>query len=179
MTGEAVPIVAIVVAVAENGVIGLKGDLPWRIPSEMRHFRRITLGKPLIMGRTTFASLKKPLSGRDNIVLTRQPDFRPDAVLVARTIKDALRIARACAGKRGADEIMVIGGAEIYAEMLPHARRLYLTRVHATPPGDTCFPAVDLAQWAEIQRSDCAREAGDDYDYTTFLFERAVSDRTA
>ncbi len=177
--GEAIPIVSIVAAVAENGVIGRKGDLPWRIPSEMRHFRRLTLGKPVIMGRTTFASLKKPLGGRDNIILTRQPDVQAGGAIVVGSVEEALDLAADCARRRNAGEIMVIGGAEIYAAMVPYARRLYLTRVHASPEGDAYFPSIDLTDWAERQRCDHLREAGDDYDYSTFLFEREEADGIA
>jgi dihydrofolate reductase len=166
------PIIALVVAVAENGVIGRNGRLPWRIPSELQHFKRITMGKPLIMGRNTFASLKKPLEGRDNIVLTRNADYAPNGAIVAHDADKAIDIARRCAKQRGADEIMVIGGAEIYTLMFPHARRIYLTRIHAAPEGDVHFPAYDAARWREREARLQSRGPKDDHDYTLSVLER-------
>jgi dihydrofolate reductase len=177
MTGT--PVVALVAAVAENGVIGRAGGLPWRIPSEMRHFRRLTLGKPVIMGRATFLSLKKPLQGRDNIVLTRGQDVRLDGAIAAASVEEALKLAADCAARRNTDEIMVIGGAEIYAAMLPYVRRLYLTRIHAAPEGDVHFPAIDLARWRELERQEHRREPGDEHDYATILYERDAADPVA
>lgn len=170
---EAAPVIAIVAAVAENGVIGRNGRLPWRIPSEMRHFRRITMGKPVIMGRKTFASLKKPLEGRDNIVLTRQEDFQVQGGIVAATVEDALRIARDHCRKRGVDEAMVIGGADVYAAILPYAERFYLTRVHARPEGSVYFPEGALEGWSEMERVHHPAERGDEFAYTMSRLSRA------
>ncbi len=166
------PVVALIVAVAENGVIGRDGKMPWRIPSEMKHFRRITMGKPLIMGRKTFASLEKPLEGRDDIVLTRNRDHAPKGTIAVESVEQALKVASDCALARSADEIMVIGGAEIYALLLPHAQRLYLTRIHADLEGDIYFPEIDLCGWVECERSYHPRETGDEYDYTVSVLER-------
>src|SRR5687767_11865819 len=121
------PIVALVVAVAENGVIGRAGRLPWRIPSEMQHFRDVTLDKPVIMGRKTFVSLKKPLAKRDNIVLTHNREYAPQGAIAVESVEQALKVAGDCAMARAAKEIMVIGGAAIYAALLPRAGRIYFT----------------------------------------------------
>jgi dihydrofolate reductase len=169
------PIVALVAAVAENGVIGNQGRMPWRIPSELRHFRRTTMGKPLIMGRKTFAAFPKPLDGRDNIVLTHNRDYAPKGAIAVESIEQALKIATDCAVARAAEEIMVIGGAEVYSLMLPHAHRLYLTRVHAEPDGDVHFPSLDLSSWSEAESSYHPRADTDEHDYTITVLERARS----
>ncbi len=166
------PMVALVVAVAMNGVIGRRGRLPWRIPSELRHFKRITMGKPLIMGRKTFVSLGKPLAGRDNIVLTRDRDFSAEGAIVAASAEETLEIARKCAADRGAEEIMVIGGAEIYTQMLPKADRIYLTRVHAEPEGDVFFTLPDAGEWRETSRMLQDEGPDDEFAYTLTVFDR-------
>ena len=142
------PLISLVVAVAENGVIGDRGRLPWHIPADLRHFRHLTMGKPVVMGRRTFESIGRPLPGRRNIVITRQPDWHHAGVLVAHSFDEALRRAGA------APEVMVIGGAQVYAEALPWAQRIHLTRVHARPAGDTRFPEIDANQWEETARLD-------------------------
>lgn len=169
------PVIALIVAVAENGVIGRNGTMPWRIPSDMRAFRRITLDKPVIMGRKTFASLTKPLDGRDNIVLTRYRDFAPQGAIAVESPKQALTVAAACAQARGAEEIMVIGGADVYAAFMAEAHRIYLTRVHAQPDGDVYFPKLDLGEWHETALTRHPRQASDEFDYTTSILERKVS----
>lgn len=146
MTGDAR--IAFIVAVADNDVIGRDGQLPWRLPTDLRHFRTLTLGKPVIMGRKTYQSIGKPLDGRDNIVLTRQAGFAVAGVHVAATPEAAIALARRLARERGVDEVQVIGGAEVYAALLPWADRLYLTRVHAAPDGDAHF-SLDQADWVE------------------------------
>jgi dihydrofolate reductase len=166
------PRIALVVAVAENNVIGRNGRLPWRIPSELQHFKRITMGKPLIMGRKTFASLKKPLEGRDNIVLTRDPGFAAEGALPATTLDEAIRIASDCAQARGADEIMVIGGAQIYEASLGLAQRIYLTRIHAAVDGDTFFPAISQAEWRKTVSVSCEAGPKDDYGYSLTVMDR-------
>lgn len=130
-------------AVAENGVIGAKGALPWRLPDELAHFKRTTLGKPVLMGRRTFESLGRPLPGRTNVVLTRASDFRPAGVEVAHDLDAALSRVP------DAPEVMVIGGAAVYAAALPRADRIYLTRVRAEPEGDVFFPDLDPSDWRE------------------------------
>ena len=164
--------ISLVVAVAENGVIGKDGRLPWQMRSDLKRFRAITIGKPVIMGRRTFQSLKRPLDQRDNIVVTRDPGFRPEGAVVAASFEAALSIARACAGAHGADEIMVIGGAQLYEAAMPHADRIYLTRVHAKPEGDTFFPEPDAACWREVSREALPRGPGDDHAATISILDR-------
>lgn len=132
--------ISLIVAVAENGVIGRGGQLPWRLPADLQHFKRITLGKPVLMGRKTWASIGKPLPGRRNLVVTRDPNFTAPGAEVYVNLDEALRAAA------DAPELMVIGGADVYRALLPRAQTLYLTRVHAQPVGDTVFPAL-TADW--------------------------------
>jgi dihydrofolate reductase len=145
--------IVLIAAVADNGVIGADGTIPWRLKSDQQRFKMITLGKPVVMGRRTFLSLKRPLSGRTNIVLTRDPDFRAAGALVTTSFAEARAVARADALRRSVDEIAVIGGAEIYAQWMPYADRIEITEVHIRPQGDTCFAAIDAAQWEEVARS--------------------------
>jgi dihydrofolate reductase len=153
--------IALIAAVAENGVIGVGGGLPWRIKADLRKFRAITMGKPVVMGRKTFESIGRALDGRDVIVVTRQKGFAPDGVSVAASLKEALVFAEECARKRGAEEIMVGGGGEVYAEALPLAERLYITHVASRPPGDTRFPDVEPEVWAEVSREALPASEGD------------------
>lgn len=163
------------VAVAENGVIGRGGSLPWRQPSDLRTFRRLTMGKPVIMGRRTYQSIGKPLDGRDSIVVTRDASFAAPGVTAVRSLDAALQVARARAHQRAVDEVMIIGGAEIYAASLPIADRIYLSRVHATVAGDTVFPALDPAAWREVAREPIPPDPRDDYAATLLIFERIDS----
>ena len=163
--------IALIAAVAENGVIGRDRDMPWRLPTDLKRFRALTLGKPVIMGRKTFETLGKPLPGRDNIVVTRDRGFAAGGVRVAHSIEEAIATAQALAGEHGADEIFVIGGGEIYAAALPHAERLYLTRVHARPEGDTCFPSIDPRDWREVAREAAPAGERDSADMTFLIFE--------
>ncbi len=146
-------IVAFVVARATNGVIGRDGGLPWRIPADLAHFKRLTVGKPVLMGRRTFDSIGKPLPGRHNIVLTRTPGWSAPGVTVAPNLAEAIAAAGMDPRARP-DALMVIGGAAVYAETLPLARRVYLTEVHAEPEGDTVLPAFRPETWAEVERVD-------------------------
>lgn len=165
-------IISLVVAVADNGVIGRDGTLPWRISSDLKTFRRLTMGKPLIMGRRTFQSLKKPLDGRDNIVVTRDAGFRPEGAIVAADFDAALAIARQCAKKRGVDEIAVIGGTSVFAEALPIADRMYKTEVHGSPAGDAYFPTVDWGAWREVAREALPSGPNDDFPATLIELRR-------
>jgi dihydrofolate reductase len=165
--------IILVVAVAENGVIGRDNKLPWRIKSDLKFFRSVTIGKPVVMGRKTYASIGKPLPGRTNIVVTRQPDFAEAGILVAPGIDQALAAARGDALRRGADAIAVIGGTDIFAQTMPMADRLILTLVHANPPGDTYFPPVDPAVWREAERLPQPKGPDDEYGFTIVNFERA------
>jgi dihydrofolate reductase len=165
-------IISLVVAVADNGVIGRDGTLPWRISSDLKTFRRLTMGKPLIMGRRTFQSLKKPLDGRDNIVVTRNPDYRPEGAIVAADFNAALAVARECASKRGVDEIAVIGGTSVFAAALPIADRIYKTEVQGSPVGDAYFPAVAWEAWREVAREALPRGPNDDFSATLIELRR-------
>ena len=144
--------VALILARADNGVIGRAGGLPWHLPGDLKYFKRITMGKPVVMGRKTYQSIGKPLPGRPNLVVTRDPDFRPEGVEVFAEVAAALDRAQDLAEKTAAEEVMVIGGGQIYALTLALARRIYLTEVHAAPEGDTTFPDLDPAEWREVRR---------------------------
>ncbi len=166
------PRIALIVAVAENGVIGRDGTMPWRLSSDLKYFRRLTMGKPVIMGRRTFQSIGRPLDGRDNIVITCDRGFAADGVTIVRSPDDALERAAAFAEARGADEIMVIGGGTIYAAIFDRADRLYLTEVHAAPDGDTKFPDFERHEWREISRQRFAAGAKDSAAYSLVVYER-------
>lgn len=154
-------IVAFVVAMAENGVIGRNGQLPWRMPTDLKQFRKLTLGKPVIMGRKTYESIGKPLDGRDNIVITRQKDFAPPGVHVVDTVTGAVEFGRALAARRGVGEVAVIGGAEVFRAALPLAQRVYLTLVHGRPEGDIVLGAFAPEVWREVSREPMQQTAGD------------------
>jgi len=166
------PIIALVVAKAENGAIGQGGDLPWHLRSDMRYFRQITMGKPIVMGRLTFASLGRALDGRVNIVLTRNAAFEATGAVMAYNLEEALDVARKAAAKSGAAEIMIIGGEDVFREVLPQADRIYLTEVHAAPEADTWFPELDMSKWQETSRE--AHDAGpkDDHAFSFVVLDR-------
>jgi dihydrofolate reductase len=147
------PRVSLIVAMASNGVIGRGNGLPWKLPEDLRRFKASTMGKPLLMGRKTYESIGRPLPGRVNIVLTRAAGWSAPGVSVVHTVEEALSAAG------DASELMVIGGAEIYRLVMPFARRIYLTQVHAEVPGDTYFPALDLSQWVDVE---CAAYPADE-----------------
>jgi dihydrofolate reductase len=165
-------IISLIVAVAENGVIGRDGGLPWRLSSDLKTFRRLTMGKPMIMGRRTFQSIGKALDGRDNIVVTRDPAFAVTGVSACDSMHDALTLARVLAATRGADEIMVLGGTSVFDMALPIADRIYLTRVHAAPEGDTYFQPLDGEVWHEVSREALPQGPRDDFASTLFVYER-------
>ena len=164
--------ISLIVAVAKNGVIGRDGGLPWRLSSDLKTFRRLTMGKPLIMGRRTFQSLGKPLDGRDNLVVTRDPRFAAEGAEVFSALEPALDRAATLAIARGAGEIMVIGGAELYSQALVRADRIYWTEVDAEPEGDTWFPALNRDQWRETHREAIMRGRNDDHDARMLILER-------
>ena len=150
--------VSLIWAMADNGVIGLNNGLPWRLPVDMKHFMTTTLGKPVVMGRKTLESMKSPLPGRTNIVLTRDPNWQRDGVLLVRDMPAAMALAEQQGLIDGVDEVMVIGGAEIYALALPMAERLYVTRVNAQPAGDVYFPPIDLGAWRLLSQQQHAAD---------------------
>ena len=166
--------IALVVAVAENGVIGHNGKLPWRLPSDLKRFRKITMGKPVIMGRKTYDSIDKPLDGRDNIVVTRRRDLAVAGVHVAASVEDAIDLGRELADKRGVDEVMVIGGEGIFRTALAYADRIHLTLVHGTPAGDTRFDVPDAGTWRETTREPMPQGSGDQYPADFIVLERQV-----
>lgn len=141
--------IALIAAVAENGVIGNNNELPWRIPADLKYFKQVTTGKPIIMGRLTYESIGKALPGRTNIVVSATNGWSAVGVEVVRDLKQALTRARQVAVESGVDEVMVIGGASIYQASLPLAQRLYLTRVLMEVAGDTYFPDLHMADWTE------------------------------
>jgi dihydrofolate reductase len=169
--------IVLIAAVAENGVIGRGGDMPWRLKSDMRHLRKHTLGKPVVMGRKTWLSLSiQPLPGRTNIIVTRNKDFTAPGALVAPSLAAALEAAHGDAMRRGVDAIMIIGGAEIYAQAMPLADRLEITQIHMKPQGESLFPSIDPAVWREAAREPNPAGPDDDaaYDFVSYLKANAV-----
>lgn len=149
-----------------NNVIGVQGDLPWKLPDDLKRFKKLTMGKPILMGRLTWESIGRPLPGRQNIVLTRQADFAAEGCDVVASPAAALAAAR------DAEEIMIIGGGQIYELFLPKASRLHITRVHATVDGDAFFPEIDEASWQLVDR-----EPHDADDVNQFAFEFRTYER--
>ena len=165
--------VVLVAAVAENDVIGQGGALPWRLKSDMQGFRERTWGRPVVAGRKTYESFaRKPLPGRTNIVVSRDRELTLPGALVTPTLAGALDVARGDAMRRGVCEIMVVGGAEVYAQTMAMADRLVITRVRLRPPGDAAFPAIDPAVWGEIERTDHAAGPDDEAAFTVHVYER-------
>jgi len=164
--------IVLIVAAAENGVIGSKGSIPWRVKSDVLRLKTMTMGKPVVMGRKTFESLRRPLPGRTNIVVTRDPDFRAAGAVVTSSLPDAWAVARGDALRRFATEIAVLGGAEIYAQWMGSADRLEVTEVHARPEGDTLFPAIDPADWDEVARVRNSASGDDSASYSYVTYRR-------
>ena len=163
-------IVCFVVARATNGIIGRDNALPWHLPADLRHFKRLTVGKPVVMGRRTFESIGKPLPGRQNIVMSRDRAWHREGVTVVPNLAEAIA-AGGMDPRARSEELMIIGGAAVYAEALPIARRVYLTEVHASPEGDTSLPGFGPAIWAETAREDHPGE-GDAPAYSFVTLER-------
>ncbi|MGE0340817.1 MAG: dihydrofolate reductase [Xanthobacteraceae bacterium] len=162
----------IVVAVAENGVIGREQQLPWRIPGDLKHFKAVTMGKPLVMGRKTHESIGKPLPGRTNLVLTRDQDWRAEGVIIAHSLEEILRLANEDANKTGANEIAIIGGSSLFEELLPSVSKIELTEVHASPEGDVYFPQYDRTSFRETRREGPMQGDKDEYAYSVVTLER-------
>ena len=163
---------AIVVAMATNRAIGKDNQLLWHLPEDLKYFKRITMGKPMIMGRKTFESIGRPLPGRVNIVVTRQSDWQRDGVRVVPSIENAIKVAEAQAFIDGVDEIMMIGGAELYTATLPLADKIYLTRVDADIEGDAFFPDINENQWQETSRKTFSSSATNPYNYAFCVLEK-------
>ena len=166
--------IALIAAVAANGVIGRDNGLPWRLKSDLKNFRAVTMGKPVVMGRKTFASLGRQLKGRTVIVVSRDPAFAAPGVIVAPTFDAALATARGDALRRGADTIIIAGGAEIYAQALPLATRLLITEVHKTVDGDVRFPAIDSTVWRESARIEQKPAVEDEAAFAFVTYERTA-----
>lgn len=167
--------ILLVVAVADNGVIGQGGVIPWRLRSDLQRFKRLTLNKPVIMGRKTYQSIGRPLPGRTNIVVTRDRAFEAVGVVVVPSFEAAEWVARGDAMRRSAAEIAVVGGGEIYAHWLPRADRIELTEVHTSPDGDAFFPVLDLDHWQEVGRARQAAGEQDSADFTYVTYRRCNS----
>jgi dihydrofolate reductase len=174
VSGTRAILIVLVAAVAENGVIGRDGRMPWRLKSDLRRFRARTWGNPVVMGRKTFASIGKALAGRTNIVVSRDRNFSAPGVVAAPDVARALETARGDALRRGNAQIVVIGGAEIYAQTLPLADRLDITLVKAQPEGNIRFPAIDPQLWREIERSEHPAGSDDSADVAIITYERAA-----
>ncbi len=158
--------IALIAALSDNQVIGRDNRLPWHLPADLRHFKRLTLDKPIVMGRRTWESLPGLLPRRTHIVVTGNRDYRADGCILVHSIEEALEAAAA------APEVMVIGGQTLYEQTLPLADRLYLTRVHVTLPGDAFFPGYDPGEWREVAREDHRADADNPYDYSFVTLER-------
>src|ERR1700754_2268837 len=166
------PEIVLIAAVAENGVIGSHGAIPWRLKSDMQRLKALTLGRPVVMGRKTFVSIGRPLPGRTNIVVTRDPGYRAAGVVVTTSFAAARAVALGDALRRLATEIAVIGGAEIYAQWMESADRLEVTEVHAKPQGDTHLAPIDLKQWEEVARTSHVRTGDDTADFSYVTYRR-------
>ena len=158
--------ISLIVAASTNNVIGNDGELPWRLSDDLKRFKAVTMGKPIVMGRKTFESIGRPLPGRQNIVISRQDGFAADGCDVVQSIEEAVEVAAA------AEEIMVIGGSQIYAAFLPLADRIYLTRVHAEVEGDAFFPSLDESKWRDSASRIYEVDESNDYACTVSLFSR-------
>jgi dihydrofolate reductase len=170
-TADVRPQIVLIVAVAENGVIGAGGAIPWRLKSDMQRLKAMTMGRPIVMGRKTFESFPRgPLPGRTNIVVTRDAAWRAAGAVVTTSVADAMAIATGDALRRFATEIAIIGGAEIYAQSIDRADRLEITEVHARPDGDTRFATIDAADWEEVARvrNPAGPDDSADFSYVTF-----------
>lgn len=168
---------ALIVAMSRNRVIGRNNALPWYLPGDLRYFKQATMGKPIIMGRKTWDSIGRPLPGRLNIVVTRDPNWPVPAGTVSEpSLERALIRAEAQAEIEGGDEVMVIGGGQIYADVLSQVDRMYVTQVHADIDGDAYFPEVNWDQWEELGREDFSASDNNPYDYSFVVYQRLASD---
>lgn len=164
--------IALIVAMAENQVIGKDNQLPWHLPGDLGYFKRTTLGKPVIMGRKTYESIGRPLPGRPNIVITRQGDWHAEGVTVCNSLDGAISVAQNLVASLAVDEIMVIGGGDLYRQALPLANRLYLTKVHAAVEGDAYFPIIEQQSWQQISEERHSSEGSNPYDYSFIVLNR-------
>ena len=167
--------IAMIVGVAENGVIGTDQTIPWRIPSDMAFFKRTTMGKPIIMGRKQYETVGKPLPGRSNIVVTRQEGYQPEGVAVVDNLEAALAMGGSIAARDGVDEVMIIGGGEIYAQLMDRADRLYISHIALAPTGDVRFPVIDPAVWAVVDEPEIVPNPKDEATYRVNVYERRIA----
>ena len=165
---------SLIVAAAENGTIGQNGRIPWHVSADLRYFKQVTMGAPVIMGRKTYESIGFALPGRSNIVVTRNKKFQAPDVDVVLNLEDALSKARAILEKEGGEELFVIGGAEIYAQAMRMADRIYLTRVHGEFPGDVFFPPLEEDSWKEVASEKQLAESENSPSFSFMIFERVV-----
>lgn len=166
--------ISLIVALTENGVIGLDGDMPWHLSEDLKYFKRVTMGAPIIMGRKTFESVGRALPGRTNIIITRNIDYSAEGIEVALDLESAIKKASSVAGSQGKEEVFVIGGAQIYALALAQAERLYVTEIHQTCPGDAYFPEIQASDWREIKRDARGPETPDCPAYSFVVLDRVV-----
>ena len=159
---------SIIVAMAANGVIGRGNQLPWHLPADLKHFKQLTTGKPILMGRKTWESIGRPLPERTNIVITRDTDYTAAGCVVVHSLEAALRAAE------HNDEVMVIGGSELYRQVLPEVSTIYLTRVHADIDGDAFFPKLDESEWREAERTDCEPDKKNAHAYSFITLQRVT-----
>lgn len=164
-----------VAAVARNGVIGRANGLPWHMRSDLKHFRAATMGKPLLMGRKTYESIGRPLPGRETVIVTRDPAFRPAGTHQATSLAVGLEKAEGLADKLGADALIIAGGGALYAEAMPLADRLIVTELDLSPAGDAFFPAIDPTEWQVVSRQSFERQEGDDAPYAVVTYERRMA----
>ena len=164
--------IAMIAGVAENGVIGSDQTIPWRVPSDMAFFKKTTMGKPIVMGRKQYETVGRPLPGRTNIVVTRQVGYQPEGVLVFSSIDAALDKAREIAQADGVDEIMIIGGGELYAQLIDGADRLYITHIDLNPAGDVRFPAIRHEDWAIVDLPEVTPSPKDEATYRVKVYDR-------
>ena len=162
--------ISLIVAVSRNGVIGIDNQLPWHLPEDLKYFKSVTMGKPIIMGRKTYDSIGRPLPGRTNIVITRDSSWQAEGVEVARTLAQAMTLGQLACAQADVDEAMVIGGEQIYRMTLPAADRLYLTEVQAEVEGDAFFPEFDVKDWHQV--SEQLPEVTDTHPYRFVVLER-------
>lgn len=166
---------SLIVATANNRVIGRENKMPWHLPNDLKYFKRVTMGKTVIMGRKTYDSIGRPLPGRSNIVVTRQADWQPDGVKVVHSLAEGISYAESLL--RDAEEVIVIGGAQIYRAALPQAQRLYLTEIHADFEGDTFFPEISPGEWREVDREMHFADSVNPHDHAFIVLDRVASQR--
>lgn len=159
-------IISIIVAIGRNKVIGNKNTIPWKLPADMNYFRKMTIGKPVIMGRKTFESIGKPLPERTNIIITRDQNYKAEGCIVVHSVDEAIKAAE------GSKEAMVIGGSQIYKEFLPIANKMYITLIDADFNGDTYFPEYNIEEWEETVYEEHERDKDNQYNYTFLILRR-------